>query len=73
MPKKGTTNARNGAVIRRDGRTARPSAASALTQAPVRRSDRNEPSRSRGSRPSADELGLRAWRTTYRNSKGKEA
>lgn len=59
-----------GRVNRRSGRT---SAASALTQAPLERSQRSEPSRSRRTQPSADELGLRAWQTTYRNSKGKAA
>ena len=73
MPKKGTTNARNGTGIRRDGRVARSSAASALTQAPLDRSDRNESSRSRRTPPSADELALRAWEKTYKNSKGKDA
>lgn len=58
---------------RANGHNPKTSAASALAQAPVKRSERNEASRSRRARPSADELGLRAWRTTYKNSKGKEA
>jgi len=60
-------------VGRANDRSARTSAASALTQAPLERSQRSEPSRSRRAQPSADELGLRAWQTTYKNSKSKAA
>lgn len=48
---------------------AKSSAASSLAQAPIRRSDRTEASRSRRTHPSADELGLRAWKATYKNSR----
>lgn len=73
MPGK-KVNAKSSRVVgRSNGRHAKTSAASALAQAPVKRSERNESSRSRRAQPSADELGLRAWETTYKNSKGKEA
>jgi hypothetical protein len=68
------TNAKSSRVVgRSNGRHPKTSAASALAQAPIKRSERSEVSRSRHAQPSADELGLRAWQTTYRNSKGKEA
>lgn len=69
------TNTKTSRVVgSTNGRHSKRSAASALAQAPVKRSDRTETSRSRsGQSSSADELGLRAWWTTYRNSKGKDA
>lgn len=54
---------------RADGRSARTTAASALAQAPVERSQRTEPARSRRTHSPADELALRAWQTTYKNSR----
>jgi hypothetical protein len=51
---------------RRDGRTC---AGSILTQAPVQRAENG--TRSRRAQPTADELGLRAWKTTYENRRAK--
>lgn len=61
------------ALGRPNGRHAKTSAASALTQATVDRSQRSETSRPRRAQPSAGELALRAWETTYKNSKSKAA
>lgn len=61
--KKTTPKGANGS-----GRSPKTTAASALAQAPVRRSERTEASRSRRTL-SADELALRAWKTTYKNSR----
>jgi hypothetical protein len=56
----------SGTARKSAGRHGRTAAGSALTQAPIeRRSESNK--RSRGAQPSADELGLRAWKTTYQN------
>lgn len=57
----------NGSASKVSGRNGRTSAASALTQATISRSARTEKSRSRRT-TAADELGLRAWKTTYKNS-----
>lgn len=56
-----------GTLSKSNGRAA---AAGALTQAPIeRRSGRN--ARSRRMEPTADDLGLRAWKTTYENKHTK--
>ena len=55
-------------VLKANGSHVRKTAASALTQAPAaRRSESN--GRARRARPTADELGLRAWKTTYEKSR----
>ena len=74
MPgKKVNAKSSSAALGRSNGRHAKTSAASAIAQAPIERSDRSEAARSRRAQPSADELALRAWATTYKNGKGKEA
>jgi hypothetical protein len=52
---------------RSNGRTA---AGSALSQSPTPRSEHS--SKSHRSQPTADELGLRAWKTTYENKHTKK-
>lgn len=52
-----------------NGRHGRAAAGSALTQAPIER--RSETKRSRRAEPTADELGLLAWKTTYKNRRTK--
>jgi hypothetical protein len=71
--KKGNAKSSGAAPGRSNGRNAKTSAASALTQATIERSQRSETSRSRRAPPSADELALRAWETTYKNNKSKAA
>ena len=58
----------DGSASKVNGRNVKTTAASALTQATLPRSERTERSRSRRTTSSADELGLRAWKTTYKNS-----
>lgn len=65
--KKTTAKSSGAANGRSNGRHPKTSAVSALAQAPVDRSERNESSRSRRAQPTADELGQLAWETTYRN------
>lgn len=66
-------NTKNGNGSPKSGRYVGKTAGSSLAQAPMPRGDRSESSRSRRAEPSADELGLRAWKTTYKNSKTKAA
>lgn len=58
----------NGGAGKDSGRNVKTTAASALAQVPLPRSRRTESSRSRRTTSSADELGLRAWQTTYKNN-----
>ena len=67
--RKTTSKRSNGSASKISNRTVKTTAASALTQASIPRADRTEKSRSRRTRATADELGLRAWKTTYQNSR----
>ncbi len=64
-----TSKRASSSAFKSSGRCMKSSAASALTQAPIPRSERSERTRSRRAQPSADELGMRAWKTTYKNSR----
>lgn len=64
MKSKNSTEARTGKMVKRDGTR---SAAGGLSQATISRSSRNEKSSQRRTELSADELALRAWKTTYKN------
>lgn len=59
-----------GTISKSSRRCGRSAAASALAQAPIaRRSEGN--TRARRAELTADELGLRAWKTTYENKRTK--
>jgi hypothetical protein len=69
MPRKGTTSRNTGPTPGKpNGHHTKSVPGSALTQKSGKSSDRTT-----SSHTSADELALRAWQTTYKNSKGKEA
>ncbi|HEX8353154.1 MAG TPA: hypothetical protein VF611_09660 [Pyrinomonadaceae bacterium] len=71
--RKGNAKSSCAVLGRSNGRNAKTSVASALTQVTIERSQRSETSRSSRAQPSADELALRAWETTYKNNKSKVA
>lgn len=64
MKSKHSTKARGGKTIKRDKIRV---AASALSQRDVAHSSSNGKSSPRRTESSADELALRAWKTTYKN------
>ncbi len=70
MAKRISTNAPR-AITKTNGCYAKSAAASALTQSRAARSDRTVQTLIHRPHSSADELGLRAWKTTYRNSRSK--
>jgi hypothetical protein len=55
-----------------NGHYPRKTEANALTQAPSARSSQGN-GRARRAQPTADELGLRAWKTTYEKSRERRA
>jgi hypothetical protein len=65
MAKKATSKQAGGSTSKTSGRYVKSCAT--LAQAPIERSERREDAKSRRAQPSADELGLRAWNTTYEN------